>query len=426
MTKQPRDWNDPAYDPFSDIIPVGGHDPFADIIPLAETNVVRFERSLGMDDVPRPPLSAYEADAVQAPGQQHQAIIPKAERASRFYSAATLAGRAVPERKWLVPDLIPARTVTLLYGDGGTGKSLLALQLAVAVATGQRWLGRETQGGQCVFLSAEDEADELHRRLSDILAHEGADFAGLDRLTLRSMAGEDALLAQIEGPHKPLLPTPLCEEIDALLADLKPALLVLDTLADLFPGNENDKAQVRQFVGILKGLAIRHDCAVVTLAHPSMSGMASGTGTSGNVAWGNSARSRLYFKRIEEAGQEDNPDARVLTTKKVNYGRSGSETMVTWRDGVFVLDAREAGLDRVARNAVAERVFLSLVRLWTIQGRPPNPTMAPANFAASSESEGIRKAAFTQARDALLAQGKLKIVRSGPDTRPLQRLEIVG
>jgi len=50
-------------------------------------------------------------------------------------NAQSLAGKEPPSREWLIQGLIPAREITMLSGDGGTGKSLLALQLAVAVAT---------------------------------------------------------------------------------------------------------------------------------------------------------------------------------------------------------------------------------------------------------------------------------------------------
>ncbi|WP_328589326.1 AAA family ATPase [Cereibacter ovatus] len=43
-----------------------------------------------------------------------------------FFPASALASLSVPERQWLVRDLVPSRNVTLLYGDGGTGKSLLS------------------------------------------------------------------------------------------------------------------------------------------------------------------------------------------------------------------------------------------------------------------------------------------------------------
>ncbi len=48
-----------------------------------------------------------------------------------IYNAADFAGQPVPPRQWLVPDIIPMNRVTLLYGNGGEGKSLTALQLEV-------------------------------------------------------------------------------------------------------------------------------------------------------------------------------------------------------------------------------------------------------------------------------------------------------
>lgn len=89
-------------------------------------------------------------------------------RKSRFFVASDLAGKEVPPREWLVPDLVPAGTVTLLTGDGGTGKSLVALQLAAACAMGRPWLGRDVAAGRALFISAEDDQDELHRRLFDV------------------------------------------------------------------------------------------------------------------------------------------------------------------------------------------------------------------------------------------------------------------
>jgi hypothetical protein len=80
-------------------------------------------------------LDALGARAIEQTGED-----PHDKRGSRFYAASELKGKVVPPRQWLVPDLVPHKTVTLFSGDGGTGKSLMALQLAVAVAAGTGWL----------------------------------------------------------------------------------------------------------------------------------------------------------------------------------------------------------------------------------------------------------------------------------------------
>jgi Mrp family chromosome partitioning ATPase len=138
-------------------------------------------------------IGEYNGRGGKPPASGH--ITPAPARTSRFYSAASLKDKPVPSREWLVPDLVPQKTVTLFGGDGGTGKSLLALQLAVAAAAGGKWLGRPVQYGSVIFISAEDDEDELHRRTDDILRSTGKTYDDLSDLTLRSLAGEDALLA---------------------------------------------------------------------------------------------------------------------------------------------------------------------------------------------------------------------------------------
>ena len=355
---------------------------------------------------------------------------PDPPRKSVFYSAASLHGKDVPPREWLVRDLIPGKTVTMLSGDGGTGKSMVALQLACAVATEARWLGRGVAHGRVLFISAEDDEDELHRRLDSIVQAEGGSFEALEDLTLRSLAGEDALLAMTDPGGRVLTPSALYAEIERFIEQDRPALVVLDTLADLFPGNENDRTQVRQFIGLLRGLAIRHDCAVVLLAHPSLSGMNSGSGMSGSTGWNNSVRSRLYLERVKQGDDEPDPDARVLRTMKANYGPVGGEIALTWRNGVFVADEPETGLDRGARRSKAMRKFLELLRLLTEQGRHVNGTSgtnyAPSVFANHPDSEGITKEAFRDAMEVLFTQGTIRnaTIRHGrKDVTAIQEVE---
>jgi RecA-family ATPase len=361
-------------------------------------------------------------------GSWHDDSTCDTDQSGGFFIASKLNGKPVPARKWLVESLVPSGTVTLLGGDGGTGKSLLALQLAIASALGNGWLGHGVTAGHAVYLSAEDDEDELHRRAYDVVQACGATLGDLDKLTLRSLAGKDALLALQMTPTGPLVATSLYNQINAYMAEVKPSLIVLDTLADLFPGNENDRAQARQFIGLLRGLAMRFDCAVLLLAHPSLSGLNSGSGTSGSTGWNNSVRSRLYFERVSQEGYEANPDARVLRTMKANYGRTGGEISMTWQQGVFVADAPETGLDRMAGNAKAERVFLKLLRMFAEQGRRVNPssgsTYAPKAFANHPQAEGVTSRAFKSAMETLLAEAKIRVVMEGPPSKQRQSIEV--
>lgn len=280
---------------------------------------------------------------------------------SRRVSAATLEGKPVPERGWSVHDLIPARNVTLLYGDGGTGKSLLELQMAACMTIGRPFFGHLVKQGRVEFITAEDSLDEMHRRLVDVARWLGTTLGALSGLHLTSLAEVDALLAVAEDTRGgALVMTALFRELETVIAESRPELVVLDTLADIFGGNEVVRAQARQFIGMLRKLCLAYDCAIVVLAHPSLSGM--DKGTSGSTGWNNSVRSRLLFRRVyEKDGTEADEDARVLEVGKSNYGRVGLQIPMQWRYGVFEHTAGR-GADPMTIAAKADSVFLELLR----------------------------------------------------------------
>ena len=100
-----------------------------------------------------------------------------------------------PPREWLVQERIPQRNVTLLSGEGSAGKSLLMLQLAVAMVLGRGWLDMVPEVGGALYISCEDDEDEIRRRLAPILTMHGATYADLIKggFHLLCFTGEDAI-----------------------------------------------------------------------------------------------------------------------------------------------------------------------------------------------------------------------------------------
>ena len=95
-------------------------------------------------------------------------------------------GKPVPERQWFVEGLISDRTVTNLSGDGGSGKTEIILQLIAAASLQTQWFGKPVSTGPCLYYGAEDEADELHRRLETIVRHAGKQLSDLAGIRLSS------------------------------------------------------------------------------------------------------------------------------------------------------------------------------------------------------------------------------------------------
>jgi AAA domain len=117
-----------------------------------------------------------------------------------------LAGRQPPPRVYAWDPWIPARMTTLLHGDGGTGKSLLAQQLVSAYALGVEMFGGATEGKPAFMLAGEDDHDEIWRRQVDICRRLGVsmyDVAG--KINLFAVPHLDITIAECSdvGALKP-------------------------------------------------------------------------------------------------------------------------------------------------------------------------------------------------------------------------------
>jgi RecA-family ATPase len=327
-------------------------------------------------------------------------------------------------RQWLVPDWIPDRVATLLYGDGGTGKSLLALQLMVAAASGSPWLGLPVDKRRVFGLFCEDEEDEVHRRLVAVVDAAGLGFDALDALAWTSLVDQDGILA-VPHPSKPasMLPTDAWSQLVATIKLHAARLVVLDTAADIFGGDEIRRPQVRAFMQMLSRLAREIDGAVLVTAHPSVDGLRSGTGTSGSTGWNAGSRSRLYLARPDNNGATVDPDERVLTKKKANFSSTGDAIKMRWANGVLVATSTPVGIDRMALNAHADRVFVELLRATYAMHTNVAPSesannYAPTVFAKRPDRDGLEKADFVAAMHRLVRAGSVKVEEYG---RPSER-----
>lgn len=350
-------------------------------------------------------------------------------RSLSFIDMSTWDTTPVPPREWAVRERIPLQQPTLLSGEGAAGKTIVELQLCVAQVLGRDWLGSMPEPGPAIYLGAEDTDDELRRRLTDIARHYGATFADLvaNGLYVKSFAGEDMLLG-IPDRHGKIEPTPLFESLLVIAREIQPKHIGLDTAADVFGGNENDRTQVRQFVGMLRKLAIASNGAVVLLSHPSLQGINSGTGLSGSTGWHNSVRARAYLTKVEDEDSASTRDVRQLSFMKNNYGPVADRMIIRWRDGVFVPEPKLGSLEQVAANAKIDSLFLDLLDRFTKQGRAVNDrngiTYAPTLFAQEPDAKeaGARKDALADAMRRLFADDRIHIAEFGRPSRPNFRL----
>ena len=113
----------------------------------------------------------------------------KEEGRGRKLEAVRFSEMEVPgPRHYLLKDLVLAAYVTLLYGDGGVAKSLLALALAVAVSgSSEHWLGRKVENCPVLYVDFELDAEEQARRAHQLCRGQGLDAPPGDLLYMSAL-----------------------------------------------------------------------------------------------------------------------------------------------------------------------------------------------------------------------------------------------
>lgn len=335
-----------------------------------------------------------------------------------------------PRVSWVAHNLIPRGDVSSLGGDGGSGKTMLALQLATAMARGaQDWLGTVVEPGPVVFLSGEEPEDEIRRRVARIAARQGFDCDALAGLHFWFPSDFSDCTFATPGPGGVMQATPLFRSVEASIAEKRPALVVLDNVAAVFAGNQNDRVMVRTFVNLFRGIARATGCGVLLLDHPSLSGLTTGTGRGGNMDWRNSVRAALHLKAAEDKADADR-GVRVLEHVKSNYAPLAPALRLEWVDGVLAIEGTASPHQRAAQDAQADEKFLALlaqhVRLGIDVGPSEARNYAPKVFAASPDSGGYTSRAFATVMHRLLVAGRVVIEEKGPPSKRRRRLVVAG
>jgi hypothetical protein len=78
-----------------------------------------------------------------------------------------IARQTVP---FLIEDILPAKKPTILYGAGGVGKSILAATMAVCVQTGTKFLGKQVQQAEVLYLDWETDEEDIASRVEVVAA----------------------------------------------------------------------------------------------------------------------------------------------------------------------------------------------------------------------------------------------------------------
>lgn len=213
--------------------------------------------------------------------------------------------QAVPPREFVFRDRIPLAAATLLVACGGTGKSMLSLELAASAAIGRTLIsGFDPAAGPVgvALLALEDDKAEVWRRLQRIFLAFNLDYNAGDPVKLAHNLRLFCLPAfNAIAPEGNFAASDDLKRLSANLAEFKPRLVIADPLAGLLGGliEENANEAAQAVIGILRSAI--PDCAgLLVCAHTSKAERETSTTARGASAWMDAARQVIALRPVNK------------------------------------------------------------------------------------------------------------------------------
>lgn len=300
------------------------------------------------------------------------------------------------ERRWLVEDLWGDQAVGIVGGEPKCCKSFLALDLAVAVASGAPCVRRFAvpRTGRVLLFAAEDALHVVRQRLAGIARAAGRALTDLD----------------IQVITAPTVRLDLERDRDALtqtVAKLRPRLLVLDPFVRLHRVDENLSGEVAPLLAYLRELQRRYHLAVVLVHHARKGGakMRAGQALRGSSefhAWGDS---NLYLRRHGEQltlSVEHRAAASISTVQMLLDTSDGAVALRTLDHGAGAAEPPTPTAPAADPRSLEQRVVEHLAA-----------AQAPMTAAALRKLCRVRNATLQTALAVLLDEGRAHKERAG-------------
>lgn len=306
--------------------------------------------------------------------------------------AADLAGATAP-LKWIAQGLFLESGAGILGGAPKSGKSFLALELCVAIASGSPCVGLFPiqAAGPVTLLCAEDPQAVVLQRLQALSrAHDTT----LERLPIHVIVEPAVRLP--EG----------LDRLRATLDKTRPRLLLLDPLIRLHRADENSAAEMSVILDGIRALARGSGTAILLVHHTrkAAAGSSAGAGLRGSSDLHAFGDTNLYLRKLDRDGLELRiehracacpPPLRLRMT--VDEGQNPSARIVV-----------SEGPDR--DDPIARKLLAAL-----------RASPAPLSSRALRAQLGVRNQSLAQALHALLSQGRIERAgRDGYRIRPPQ------
>ena len=205
----------------------------------------------------------------------------------------------VPALAWIIKGVLPHAELAVVYGESGSGKTFVVLDMACSIARGEPWRGLKVKRGRVVYIVAEG-AGGFRQRSKAYARHHSIEL--------------DALPLTIDAAPNFLERKDAMEVAREIIAAGGADVIVVDTLAATAPGGDENSAEgMGKVVAHCKGLHAATGALVILIHHSGKDASRGARGWSGLRA---AADAELEVTRIG--------DSRQLSITKMKDGEDSS------------------------------------------------------------------------------------------------------
>lgn len=298
-----------------------------------------------------------------------------------FELAADISIDASPE--WAIDDLLPLHGLAAIYGPPGCGKSFLAIDAAMHIATGREWFGREVQQGGVVYIAAEA-GKGLRKRI--VACRKALGITGAIPFAMISVAPNLGTTKTANDGKEVSDAARLIQEIERQAPQLgmPVRVVVIDTLArTMFGADENSASDMGAFIANAGRVADHFGCLALAVHHNGK-----------NEAAGMRGSSALHGACDAEWEVKSLGDVKTVHLVKNKEGEDG----LTWSFRLAVETVHEGGRNLPGKVSVSKPMTSCSVDPL---GTPKHSETIKTRKAPT----GHRKIALDAVRDALITHG---------------------
>jgi len=268
-----------------------------------------------------------------------------------LFTDTEIAPEDEEEEKFILEPFIPSKSIVLLDGIGGLGKSFFAIELAFASSIGESFLlpnFKPKQALPILYLTAEDSPDDFKNRLQAVKNAYRYKARAENFYWISSLSSKFPLQIStfFTKEHNKIVKTEMTNYLEFLIRKTKAKLVIIDSLINWYGLNENSSEDAVYFYNFLKYLIRKYNLSFLILHHQSKSGLLKDTTKEdkfrGSGVFREQARARIIMRQLssqEERYFDEPRRVRAIEIEKLNKFSQLKELFplyVEFKDGAWI------------------------------------------------------------------------------------------